>query len=107
MSLFCYALLCVQFSFAIILKRKKKAGCFAFIVLQCIVIINVMCRFLTVPWVGVQGVIVVFPDHTHLLFSIVERRLRNVRVYVFSLYSLLLQLSTKHVESQDTARGLV
>ena len=26
-----------------------------------------MCLFLTVPWVGLQCVIVVFPDHTHLL----------------------------------------
>ena len=26
--------------------------------------------FLMVPWVGVQCVIVVFPDHTHLLFDL-------------------------------------
>ena len=26
------------------------------------------CDFLTVPWVGLRCVIVVFPDHTHLLF---------------------------------------
>ena len=25
---------------------------------------------LTVPWVGLQYVIVVFPDHTHLLFGV-------------------------------------
>ena len=25
--------------------------------------------FLMVPWVGLQCVIVVFPDHTHLLFN--------------------------------------
>ena len=31
---FCYALLCVHSSFAIILKRKKKAGCFSIFVLQ-------------------------------------------------------------------------
>ena len=31
---FCYALLCVHSSFAIILNRKKKAGCFAIFVLQ-------------------------------------------------------------------------
>ena len=30
----------------------------------------VMWLFLTVPKVGLQCVIVVFPDHTHLLFSI-------------------------------------
>ena len=27
------------------------------------------CGFLTVPWVGLRYVIVVFSDHTHLLFS--------------------------------------
>ena len=29
--------------------------------------------FLTVPWVGLQFVIVVFPDHSHLLFGCVFR----------------------------------
>ena len=28
-----------------------------------------MLLFLTVPWVGLHHVIVVFPDHTHLLFG--------------------------------------
>ena len=32
--LFCYAFLCVHSSFANILKRKGKAGCFAIIVLH-------------------------------------------------------------------------
>ena len=36
---------------------------------RCIVTINVLWLFLTVLWVGLQYVIVVFPDHTHLLFS--------------------------------------
>ena len=34
----------------------------------CIVTINVLWLFLTVPWVGLQYVVVVFPDHNHLLF---------------------------------------
>ena len=34
----------------------------------CRVTVNVLLLFLTVPWVGLQYVIVVFPDHTHLLF---------------------------------------
>ena len=33
----------------------------------CIVTINVMWLFLMVPCVGLFNVIVVFPDHTHLL----------------------------------------
>ena len=35
---------------------------------RCIVTINVLWLFITVPWVGLQCFIVVFPDHTHLLF---------------------------------------
>ena len=34
----------------------------------CIVIVNIMWLFFTVSWVGLQCVIVVFFDHTHLLF---------------------------------------
>ena len=30
-------------------------------------IVSVLWLFLTVPWVGLQSVIVVFPYHTHLL----------------------------------------
>ena len=47
--------------------------CFvSFLVLQslsfwCLVIDIVLSLFLTVPWVGLQCVIMVFPDHTHLL----------------------------------------
>ena len=35
----------------------------------CVVTLNVMWLFLTVPWVGLQYVIVVFLDHIHLLFG--------------------------------------
>ena len=34
-----------------------------------IVIMNGIWLFLPVPWVGLQCVIVVFLDHTHLLFG--------------------------------------
>ena len=70
-SLFCYALLCVHFSFvifAIILKRKRKLVTLLVLSYRCIVTINVLWLFLMVPGVGLQSVIVVFPDHTHLLF---------------------------------------
>ena len=64
LSLFCYALLCVHSSFAIILKRKRKL-----VALICIVTINVLWLFLTVPWVCLQCMIAVFPYYTNLLFS--------------------------------------
>ena len=35
----------------------------------CIVTINVLWLFLMVPWVGLQCLIVVFPDHIQLLFA--------------------------------------
>ena len=68
LSLFCYALLCIHSSFAIILKRKRKLVALLSLSYRCIVTVNVLWIFPTVPWVGLQGVIVVFPDHAHLLF---------------------------------------
>ena len=52
------------------LEGEVKAGCLDFIILQMFVTVNVLWLFLRVPWVGVQYVIVVFPNHTHLLFII-------------------------------------
>ena len=48
------------------MKRKLVAS----IVLsyKCPFTVDVCWLFLTVPWFGLQCVIVVFPDHTHLLF---------------------------------------
>ena len=68
LSLFCYALLCVHSSFAIILKRKRKLVAFLLLPYSCIVILNVLWFFVSVPWVGLLCVIVVIPDYTHLLF---------------------------------------
>ena len=39
-----------------------------FLSFGCHVTVYILGLFLTVPWVGLQCVIVVFPDHTHLLF---------------------------------------
>ena len=67
LSLICYALLCVHSSFAVILKRKKKLVALLLLSYRCMVTINVLWLFLTVTWVGLQCLIVIFPDHTHLL----------------------------------------
>ena len=67
--LFCYALLCVHSRFAIILTRKRKLVALLLLSHRCIVTINVLWLFLTVPWLGLQCVIVVFPDPIHLLFD--------------------------------------
>ena len=71
LSLFCYALLCVHSSFAIILKREKKLLALLLLPYIRLVTVNVLWLFLAVPWVGLQYVIVVFPYHTHLLFDII------------------------------------
>ena len=63
-----YALLCVHSSFAIIFKRKRKLVALLLLSYKCIVTVNVLWFLLMVPWVGLHCVIVVFPDHTHLLF---------------------------------------
>ena len=65
--MFALILLCIP-SFAIILKRKRKLVALLLLAYRCIVIINVLWLFLKVPWVGLQCMIVVFTDHTHLLF---------------------------------------
>ena len=70
LSLFWCALLCDLSSFAIILKRKRDLVALLLVSNGCLVTVYVLWLFLTVPWVGLQCVIVVFPDHTHLLFGI-------------------------------------
>ena len=60
---------CVHSSFAIIFKRKRNLVALLLLSYICIFTINVLWLFLTVLWVGLQCVIVLFPDHTHLLFE--------------------------------------
>ena len=70
--LFWYALLCVLSSCANILKRKRELVALLLLSYGCLVTLYVMWLFLSVPWVGLQCVIVVFPDHTHLLFNFTQ-----------------------------------
>ena len=69
LSFVCHALLCVHFSFAVILKKKTMLVALLLLSYRCIVTINVLWLLLTMPWVGRQCVIVVLPDHTHLIFA--------------------------------------
>ena len=66
-SLFWYALLYVISSFAIIFTRNRELVALLLLSFRCLVTVNVLRPFLTVSWVGMQCVIVVFPDHTHFL----------------------------------------
>ena len=50
-------------------EEKAKADCVAFIVFKMYCYYICLWLYLTVPWACLQYVIVVFPDHTHLLFN--------------------------------------
>ena len=65
-SMFCFTLLYVPSSFAIILMGKRELVAVLSLSSWCLVI--AVWLFLAVPLVCLQFVIVVFPDHTHLLF---------------------------------------
>ena len=61
LSLFCYALLQVHSSFAIVLmKGQRKLIALLSLSYRFIGTLNVLWLFLTVPWVGLQCLIVVF-----------------------------------------------
>ena len=64
--MFCYTLLYVHSSFAIILMGKREMVGLLSLSSWCLVID--VGLLLAVAWVCLQFVIVVFPDHTHLLY---------------------------------------
>ena len=69
-SLFCYAIPCAfLLVLQIFLVRKRELVALLWLSCWCLVIVIVLWLFLTVPPVGLQFVIVVFPDHTHKLFD--------------------------------------
>ena len=63
-SMVCCAVLCALSSFVIILMEKRVLSS------RCLMTVIVMLLFLTAPCVGLQCVIVVFPNHRHLLFGV-------------------------------------
>ena len=65
-SMFCYTLLYVHSSIAIVLMGKRELVALLNLSSWCLVMAEWLV--LAVPWGCLQFVIVVFPDHTHLLF---------------------------------------
>ena len=51
------------------MKKKRKLVALLLLSYRCIVSINVLWLFSMVLWFSLQFVIVVLPDHTHLLFN--------------------------------------
>ena len=74
--MFCFTLLYVHSSFAIILMGKRELVALLSLSSWCLVI--VVWLFLAVPWFCMQFVIVVFPDHTHLLFMMNDIKLSQI-----------------------------
>ena len=54
---------------SVILTRKRELVAFLLLSFGCLVTVNVLKLFLTVTWVDLQFVIVVFPDHPHFLMD--------------------------------------
>ena len=78
--MFCCALLYVHSSIAIILMRKRELIALLNLSSWCLVMVERL--FLAVPRGCLQFVIVVFPDHTHLLFLIkIYHVVQELRVF--------------------------
>ena len=80
-SMFCCTLLYVPSSFAIILMGKREVVALLSLSSWCLVMVERL--FLAVPRVCLQFVIVVFPDHTHLLLIVGTRN--NIQKYMLRL----------------------
>ena len=72
--MFCFVLLCVHCNVVIIFMGKRESC------LLCFVFLPGVWLFLTMTWVCLQFVIVVFPDHTHLL--LMDQRLFEYLSYM-------------------------
>ena len=88
-SMFCCTLLCVRSGFAIILMGKRELVALLNLSSWCLVMVERL--FLAVPRGCLQFVIVVFPDHTHLLFFCISAfaNLLWVRAHIKNLFYYL------------------
>ena len=88
-SMFCCTLLYVHSSIAIILMGKRELIALLNLSSWCLVMVERL--FLGVPRGCLQFVIVVFSDHTHLLFLSDEQE-KNSTLYVLNFYNAIFQL---------------
>ena len=85
-SMFCCTLLDVFSSIAIILMGKRELVALLNLSSLCLVMFEQL--FLAVPGGCLRFVIVVFPDHTHLLFLIAKRREPGILFICLHIVSL-------------------
>ena len=93
-SMFCCTLLFVRSSIAIILMGKRELVALLNLSSWCLVMVERL--FLAVPRGCLQFVIVVFPDHTHLLFfTVFETKSRLISMQ-FRINTSYFKLSYLH-----------
>ena len=92
-SMFCCTLLYVHFSIAIILMGKRELIALLNLSSWCLVMVERL--FLTVPRGCLQFVIVVFPDHTHLLFLTLSTILDTGPVFAVLAMSGIFKMFTR------------
>ena len=91
-TMFCCTLLYVHFSIAIILMGNRELIALLNLSSWCLVMVERL--FLTVPRGCLQFVVVVFPDHTHLLFLLQKDNLfKNILYHYFSLEMVAILLN--------------
>ena len=79
-SMYCCTLLYVHSSIAIILMGKRELIALLNLSSWCLVMVERL--FLAVPRGCLQFVIVVFPDHTHLLFLVINVFYRGLKWFI-------------------------
>ena len=89
-SMFCCTLLYVHSSIAIILMGKRELIALLNLSSWCLVMVERL--FLAVPQGCLQFVIVVFPDHTHLLF-LGWNKVKYARITITYVYFIALTLA--------------
>ena len=105
-SMFCCTLLYVHSSIAIILMGKRELIALLNLSSWCLVMVERL--FLTVPRGCLQFVIVVFPDHTHLLFLTVQISIkRSISVPEDCLYVIMLPNSAATDETLSYIRHFI
>ena len=88
--MFCCMLLYVHSSIAIILMRKRELIALLNLSSWCLVMVERL--FLAVPQGCLQFVIVVFPDHTHLLFLSLD----DLFFYLSTCFKLMGERRSKY-----------
>ena len=86
--MFCCTLLYIHSSIAIILMGKRELIALLNLSSWCLVMVERL--FLAMPRGCLQFVIVVFPDHTHLLFFMVQLTEKSCEIYCLTIYAYFM-----------------